>query len=157
MGVKTPHTVSPRVPAPWRSAQGEAGPKARPQRRSRWRAGEDSGPVRVSLNPQGTVERRAGGLVDVAVQPSRAQAREGSARAGGDPQASGLESTREKSLRRRDADVRTVNRHRWARRAASGGRVKPGQGTRHTDPVTSEEGVRRVGARIYSASRAASQ
>ena len=67
--------------------------------------------------------------------------REGSARGGGDPEPSGLESTREKSLRRREADVRTVNRHRWARRAASGGRVKPGQGTRHTDPVTSEEGM----------------
>jgi hypothetical protein len=37
-------------------------------------------------------------------------------------------------------DVRTVNRHRWARRAASGERVKPGQGTRHNVPVTSEEG-----------------
>ena len=59
----------------------------------------------------------------------------------GDPKPSGLESTREKSLRRRDTDVRTVNRHRWARRAASGERVKPGQGTRHTDPVTSEEGM----------------
>ena len=39
------------------------------------------------------------------------------------------------------ADVRTVNRHRWVRRAASGERVKRGQGTRHTDPVTSEEGM----------------
>src|SRR3954451_12060233 len=38
-------------------------------------------------------------------------------------------------------DVRTVNRHRWARRAASGERVKRGQGTRHNDPVTSEEGM----------------
>ena len=38
-------------------------------------------------------------------------------------------------------DVRTVNRHRWVRRAASGERVKPGQGTRHNDPVTSEEGM----------------
>jgi hypothetical protein len=37
--------------------------------------------------------------------------------------------------------VRTVNRHRWARRVASGERVKRGQGTRHTDPVTSEEGM----------------
>ena len=67
--------------------------------------------------------------------------RESSARGEGDLKPSGLESTREKSLRRRDADVRTVNRHRWARRAASGERVKPGQGTRHTDPVTSEEGM----------------
>ena len=38
-------------------------------------------------------------------------------------------------------DVRTVNRHRWVRRVASGERVKRGQGTRHTDPVTSEEGM----------------
>src|SRR6185436_8833404 len=38
-------------------------------------------------------------------------------------------------------DVRTVNRHRWVRRAASGERVKRGQGTRHNDPVTSEEGM----------------
>ena len=37
--------------------------------------------------------------------------------------------------------VRTVNRHRWVRRVASGERVKPGQGTRHNDPVTSEEGM----------------
>src|ERR1700750_3148212 len=39
------------------------------------------------------------------------------------------------------ADVRTGNRHRWVRRAASGERVKRGQGTRHNDPVTSEEGM----------------
>ena len=45
MRVRTPHTVSPRIPAPWQSAQGEADPKARPQRRSRWTAGEYSGPV----------------------------------------------------------------------------------------------------------------
>ena len=36
---------------------------------------------------------------------------------------------------------RTANRHRWARRVASGGRVRRGQGTRHNDPVTSEEGM----------------
>ena len=52
-----------------------------------------------------------------------------------------LESTREKSSWRRQRDVRTVNRHRWARRVASGERVKRGQGTRHNDPVTSEEGM----------------
>ena len=69
--------------------------------------------------------------------------RESSASAEGNLQPSGLESTREKSLRRRDMGVRTVNRHRWARRAASGERVKPGQGTRHNDPVTSEEGMPR--------------
>src|SRR4029450_12367630 len=67
--------------------------------------------------------------------------RESSARGEGDLNPSGLESTREKSLRRREAEVRTVNRNRGARGAASGERVKPGQGTRHTDPVTSEEGM----------------
>jgi hypothetical protein len=36
---------------------------------------------------------------------------------------------------------RTGNRHRWVRRVASGERVRRGQGTRHTDPVTSEEGM----------------
>ena len=36
---------------------------------------------------------------------------------------------------------RTGNRHRWVRRGASGERVRRGQGTRHTDPVTSEEGM----------------
>src|SRR5258708_23249947 len=35
-------------------------------------------------------------------------------------------------------NVRTVNRHRWARRVASGQRAKRAQGTRHNDPVTSE-------------------
>ena len=38
---------------------------------------------------------------------------------------------------------RTGNRHRWVRRVASGERVRRGQGTRHTDPVTSEEGMPR--------------
>ena len=138
--MKTLDTVSPRVPAPWQSAQGEAGPKARPQRRSRWQAGEDSSPVCGLLKLEGTVERRAGGFVD---WPSKAvgESREPSARGGGNSEPSGLESTREKSLQGRTTDVRTVNRHRWARRVASGERVKPGQGTRHTDPVTSEEGM----------------
>ena len=141
--MKTPTTGSPRVPAPWRSAQGEAGPKARPQRRSRWRAGEDSGPARSPLNPDGTLERRTSGHVD---RPSNGV---GAARAPRDrnasprprPTASRLESAVEKSVRRRAVGVRTADRHRWARRAASGGRVKRGQGTRHTDPVTSEEGM----------------
>ena len=39
---------------------------------------------------------------------------------------------------------RTGNRHRWVRRGASGERVRRGQGTRHTDPVTSEEGMLRA-------------
>src|ERR1044071_1125905 len=67
--------------------------------------------------------------------------RESSTRGRGNPTSSPVESTREKSLQGRTMDVRTGNRHRWARRVASGERVKPGQGTRHTDPVTSEEGM----------------
>src|SRR4029453_18745342 len=62
--MKTLGTQNPRVPAPWQSAQGEADPKARPQRRSRWTAGQDSGPVSSPLNPRGPGERRAGGHVD---------------------------------------------------------------------------------------------
>src|SRR5215207_11109292 len=80
------------------------------------------------------------------------ESREPSTRGGGDPNPSPAESTREKSPSGRAQGVRTVNRHRWARRAASGERVKRGQGTRHTDPVTSEEGVRGVGGGIYSPS-----
>jgi hypothetical protein len=102
---------------------------------------------------RGTKGRRLCGWPSKAVGASR----EPSARAGGDPLTSDLESTREKSLRWRACDVRTVNRHRWARRAASGERVKPGQGTRHTDPVTSEEGMLGVRARIDSSSGTESQ
>ena len=140
MRVRTPHTGSPRVPAPWQSAPGEAGPKARPQRRSRWPAGEYSRPVLQPLKPRGTVERRGSGHVD---WPSNGVGfgRDRMARIRGDPGPSVLESTREKSSRGRLRDVRTVNRHRWARRVASGERVKRGQGTRHNDPVTSEEGM----------------
>ena len=46
----------------------------------------------------------------------------------------------EKLLGKLNGD-RTGNRHRWVRRGASGERVRRGQGTRHTDPVTSEEGM----------------
>jgi hypothetical protein len=138
--VKTSDTVSPRIPAPWQSAQGEADPKARPQRRSRWTAGEDSCPASCSLKLVGTVEQRGSGHVD---RPSNGvgASRDRTARGRGNPEPSSLESTREKSHEGRTRDVRTVNRHRWARRAASGERVKRGQGTRHTDPVTSEEGM----------------
>src|SRR4029077_11271537 len=48
---------------------------------------------------------------------------------------------RQEKLSGEQTDVRTVNRHRWVRRVASGERVKRGQGTRHNDPVTSEEGM----------------
>jgi hypothetical protein len=76
-----------------------------------------------------------------AVQGRRSQGREPSTRRRGNPKPSPVESTREKSPSGRILSVRTVNRHRWARRVASGERVKPGQGTRHNDPVTSEEGM----------------
>ena len=62
-------------------------------------------------------------------------------RVGSSDPASCVESTGKKSSQRSLQSVRTVNRHRWARRVASGERVKPGQGTRHNDPVTSEEGM----------------
>src|SRR6185437_13884851 len=95
----------------------------------------------LSLIPDVTRERRTSGLVDSAVQPRREQSRDGSARQGGNPEPSRLESTGEISIGWRQHGVRTVNRHRWARRVASGERVKRGQGTRHNDPVTSEEGM----------------
>ena len=97
--VKTPHTVSPRVPAPWQSAQGEAGPKARPQRRSRWQAGEDSGPARSVVEPDRGPWNEGPAALWMAVQPGRAQAREGSARGGGNPKPSrpGVD-TREKPV-----------------------------------------------------------
>jgi len=59
----------------------------------------------------------------------------------GNPSANRVESTGKKSWVGSCKTVRTVNRHRWVRRAASGERVKRGQGTRHNDPVTSEEGM----------------
>src|SRR5687767_8304515 len=100
--VKTPDTVSPRVPAPWQSAQGEAGPKARPQRRSRWQAGEDSGPGSRPLNPQGTVERSGGGFVDWPFKT-----------VGGDP---------ESRVRGAGATPNRVPWSRHARKACGGGR-----------------------------------
>jgi hypothetical protein len=141
MRVRTPHTENPRIPAPWQSAQGEADPKARPQRRSRWTAGQNSRPAAGAfdrLRDRGTKgERPRGG-------PSN--------RVGGNPETGmrGSGATQSQVLWRQHArkaqlgsacDVRTANRHRWVRRAASGERVKRGQGTRHNDPVTSEEGM----------------
>ena len=91
------------------------------------------------LKLSGTPERSASGLVD---WPSKAV---GASR---EPMASWIFGSGE--LRRVDGQekpmaelcgVRTANRHRWARRVASGARVKRGQGTRHNDPVTSEEGM----------------
>src|SRR5919112_3035011 len=65
----------------------------------------------------------------------------------GDGEVAGQPKAKRRRVDRREKlfgerhDVRTGNRHRWARRAASGERVRRGQGTRHTDPVTSEEGM----------------
>src|ERR1041384_1792819 len=51
----------------------------------------------------------------------------------------------EKPRGREVACDRTVIRHRWARRVASGARVIYGEGTRQNYPVTSGEGVPVVG------------
>ena len=70
-----------------------------------------------------------------------ARPRDPNARGGfGRPECCGVD-TREKPVAEGVLVVRTANRHRWARRVASGERVKRGQGTRHNDPVTSEEGM----------------
>ena len=50
-----------------------------------------------------------------------------------------------KAPRVRDMRDRTVIRHRWARRVASGARVIYGEGTRQNYPVTSGEGVPALG------------
>jgi hypothetical protein len=84
----------------------------------------------------GTKRRRLCGWPSKPVGESR----EGMARASfGRLERRGVDG-REKSLAEL-RDDRTANRHRWARRVASGARVRRGQGTRHNDPVTSEEGM----------------
>src|SRR3989442_12370892 len=60
------------------------------------------------------------------------------------------EPTAKKSPASRMWSDRTVIRHRWARRVASGARVIYGEGTRQNDPVTSEEGVPVVGEGVHS-------
>ena len=55
-----------------------------------------------------------------------------------------------KASRLRCLGDRTVIRHRWARRVASGARVIYGEGTRQNDPVTSGEGVPVVGKGVQS-------
>ena len=101
-------------------------------------------PPRVhTLNPPGTPERRRRGVVDSPSKPVGAS-REGMASwVFGPGEGVGVDG-REK-LVAECVDDRTVNRHRWARRGASGARVRRGQGTRHNDPVTSEEGMHPVG------------
>ena len=98
-------------------------------------------PSRLSvLKPRGTLERSGSGFVDWPFKRVGAS-RDVMTRGRGNPDSSVVESTGKKSFRGSRHDVRTVNRHRWVRRVASGERVKRGQGTRHNDPVTSEEGM----------------
>ena len=66
-------------------------------------------------------------------------------------------SCREKLRGRGRVADRTANRHRWARREASGARVSLGQGTRQTVPVTSGEGEPPVGEALRAWSRKGSQ
>ena len=93
------------------------------------------------ITHSGTVERSAGGCVD---WPSNRVDRKIETGWRG-RRATLSQVARSRHARKAElgsaSDVRTVNRHRWARRVASGERVKRGQGTRHNDPVTSEEGM----------------
>ena len=66
-------------------------------------------------------------------------------------------SCREKLRERATVTDRTANRHRWARREASGARVSLGQGTRQPVPVTSGEGEPAVGELRCGGSRPRSQ
>ena len=70
---------------------------------------------------------------------AQASRREYEGKPSGLPKSGGVDG-QEKLLAKLYGD-RTGNRHRWVRRGASGERVRRGQGTRHTDPVTSEEGM----------------
>ena len=70
---------------------------------------------------------------------AQASRREYEGKPQGLPKSGGVDG-QEKLLAKLNGD-RTGNRHRWVRRGASGERVRRGQGTRHTDPVTSEEGM----------------
>ena len=106
----------------------------------------DSGlkfPPRVAvLKLSGTPERSPNGCVDWPsnrVGASKPPRRDGEGRGQPQPESGGVDG--QEKLRGELRRVRTGNRHRWVRRAASGERVKPGQGTRHNDPVTSEEGM----------------
>ncbi len=90
-----------------------------------------------AIRDPGTKRERSCGWSFKAVGASR----EPSTRPRGNPKPSRVESAGKKSGSGSQRNVRTANRHRWARRVASGERVKRGQGTRHNDPVTSEEGM----------------
>ena|SRR5438132_862676 len=84
-------------------------------------------------------ERLCGLAVQACRRPEKSPRRE--YEAAGQPKAKSLRVDRQEKLMAECTDVRTGNRHRWVRRVASGERVKRGQGTRHNDPVTSEEGM----------------
>src|SRR6266568_8863206 len=109
----------------------------------RWRGGTQERAIRriVVVPMQGG--RRFRGIKDP--DKSRADA-EGVAR----PRQGIREPTAKKSPASRMWSDRTVIRHRWARRVASGARVIYGEGTRQNDPVTSEEGVPVVGEGVHS-------
>src|SRR4029453_19650929 len=77
---------------------------------------------------RGTKGRRSCGRPSKMV--GRENFRESRARGWGNPKPSGLESTREKSLQRRDVDVRTGNRHRGAGRLARVEGLNAGEGDR---------------------------
>ena len=93
------------------------------------------------LKPRGTLERRSSGFVDWPLK------RVGLSRPRRDHEIAGQPKIKFAGVDRREKlmgefiGVRTGNRHRWVRRVASGERVKRGQGTRHNEPVTSEEGM----------------
>jgi len=94
------------------------------------------------LKPRGTLERRSSGFVDwpfKGVGPVRVPRPHDESAGQPNDKCSGVD--RQEKLSGEHTDVRTGNRHRWVRRVASGERVKRGQGTRHNDPVTSEEGM----------------
>ena len=93
------------------------------------------------MNPSGTLERSESGYV-VAVERCRSgNTPRPDRKCAGQPKRNSRGVDRREKLMAERIDVRTGNRHRWVRRAASGERVKRGQGTRHNDPVTSEEGM----------------
>src|SRR5215217_4698811 len=103
--------------------------------RSRFRPRLDS--VEPSRDPGTKRERLCGWPCNgVGGQPPRPDAKET-----GQPVFESRRVDRQEKLDGELPDVRTANRHRWARRVASGARVRRGQGTRHNDPVTSEEGM----------------
>src|SRR5574341_1937591 len=62
-----------------------------------------------------------------------------------------------KAPHRRICRDRTVIRHRWARRVASGARVIYGEGTRQNYPVTSGEGVPALGEVVQTEPKPAAE